>query len=130
MPATSDVRTPALQQREICMKKFLLATAVLLAVPAAANAQSDWFSPSYKTYQGFYVGAQGGLNWMLNTQSYVMDTGCTAVGKVCYDFVGPRVELEGMYHYNSGSAVVIFPTGYANVYGRIEQVSVMANVLY
>ena len=59
-----------------------------------------------------------------------MDTGWAAGGKVGYDFVGPRVELEGMYHYNTGSAVVIFPTGYANVNGRIEQVSVMANVLY
>ena len=40
-----------------------------------------------------------------------MDTGWAAGGKVGYDFVGPRVELEGMYHYNTGSAVVIFPTG-------------------
>ncbi len=112
------------------MKKFLLATAVMLAAPVAANAQSDWFSPSYQTYQGFYIGAQGGGNWLLNNQSYVMDTGWTAGGKVGYDFVCPRVELEGMYHYNTGSAVVIFPTGYANVAGRMEQVSVMANVLY
>ena len=112
------------------MKKLLLATALMFAVPAAANAQSDWFSPSSQTYQGFYIGAQGGANWLLNNQSYVMDTGWTAGGKVGYDFVGPRVELEGMYHYNTGSAVVIFPTGYANVTGRMEQVSVMANVLY
>ena len=112
------------------MKKLLMATALMLAVPAAANAQSDWFSPSSQTYQGFYVGIQGGANWLLNNQSYVMDTGWTAGGKVGYDFVGPRVELEGMYHYNTGSAVVIFPTGYANVTGRMEQVSVMANVLY
>ena len=59
-----------------------------------------------------------------------MDTGWTAGGKVGYDFVGLCVELEGMYHSNTGNAVVIFPTGYANVKGRIEQVSVMANVLY
>ena len=112
------------------MKKFLLATALTFAVPAAANAQSDWFSSTYKTYPGVYIGVQGGANWLLNNQSYVMDTGWTAGGKVGYDFVGPRVELEGMYHYNTGSAVVIFPTGYANVTGRMEQVSVMANVLY
>ena len=112
------------------MKKLLLATALMFAVPAAANAQSDWFSSTYKTYPGVYIGAQGGLNWLLNNQSYVMDTGWAPGGKVGYDFVGPRVELEGMYHYNTGSAVVIFPTGYANVNGRIEQVSVMANVLY
>ena len=54
------------------MKKFLLATAVAFAVPAAANAQSDWFSSTYKAYPGFYIGAQGGLNWLLNNQSYVM----------------------------------------------------------
>ena len=59
-----------------------------------------------------------------------MDIGWAAGGKVGYDFVGPRVELEGMYHSNNGNAVVIFPTGYANVRGRIEQASVMANVLY
>ena len=35
-----------------------------------------------------------------------------------------------MYHSNTGTAVVAFPTGYANVRGRIDQVSVMANVLY
>ena len=112
------------------MKKFLLAAAVVFAAPAAANAQSDWFSPSYQTYQGFYIGAQGGGNWLLNNQSYVMDTGWAAGGKVGYDFVGPRFELEGMYHSNTGTAVVIFPTGYANVRGRIEQASVMANALY
>ena len=50
-------------------------------------------------------------------------------GRVGYDFVGPRFEVEGMYHYNTGSTVVAFPTGYANVTGRIDQLSVMANVL-
>ncbi len=59
-----------------------------------------------------------------------MDTGWALGGKVGYDFVGPRVELEGMYHSNTGTAVVAFPTGYANVRGRIEQISVMANALY
>ena len=34
----------------------------------------------------------------------------TAGGRVGYDVVGPRVELEGMYRYNTGSPVVIFPT--------------------
>jgi outer membrane protein OmpA-like peptidoglycan-associated protein len=111
-------------------KKALLAAAAILALPAAANAQSSWFSPSSPAYPGFYIGAQGGANWLLNNQSYIMDTGWTLGGKVGYDFVGPRVELEGMYHSNTGSAVVAFPTGYATVSGKIEQVSVMANVLY
>jgi outer membrane protein OmpA-like peptidoglycan-associated protein len=111
-------------------KATFLATAVILALPTAAHAQSSWFGSAGPSYPGFYIGAQGGLNWLLNNQSYVMDTGWTAGGKVGYDFVGPRLELEGMYHSNNGTAVVAFPTGYANVRGRIEQVSVMANVLY
>ena len=113
------------------MKAAALITAAALAsLPCAANAQSDWFGATNPTWQGFYVGAQGGLNWLLNNQSYIMDTGWALGGKVGYDFVGPRVEVEGMYHSNTGSAVVAFPTGYATVNGRIEQVSVMANVLY
>jgi len=111
-------------------RKALLAAAAILALPAAANAQSSWFSPSAPAYPGIYIGAEGGLNWLLNNNSYVMDTGWAAGGKVGYDFVGPRVELEGMYHSNTGTAVVAFPTGYANVRGRIDQVSVMANLLY
>jgi outer membrane protein OmpA-like peptidoglycan-associated protein len=111
-------------------KTSLLAAAAILALPAAADAQSSWFSSAGPTYPGIYIGAEGGLNWLLNNNSYVMDTGWAAGGKVGYDFVGPRIELEGMYHSNTGNAVVAFPTGYANVRGRIDQVSVMANLLY
>ncbi|MBI2740901.1 MAG: OmpA family protein [Rhodospirillales bacterium] len=107
----------------------IVAAAVLAVLPSAAGAQS-LFEASNPTWSGFYVGAQGGLNWLLNNQSYIMDTGWAIGGKVGYDFVGPRVELEGMYHSNNGNAVVAFPTGYATVNGRIEQISVMANVLY
>jgi outer membrane protein OmpA-like peptidoglycan-associated protein len=35
-----------------------------------------------------------------------------------------------MYRSNTGTAVVAFPTGYANVRGKIDQVSVMGNLLY
>ena len=59
-----------------------------------------------------------------------MDTGWAAGGKVGYDFVGPRVELEGLYRSNTGTGNVLFPGGVANVRGRIDQVSVMANLLY
>jgi outer membrane protein OmpA-like peptidoglycan-associated protein len=114
-------------------KSTVLIAAAVLALPTAAHAQefwSSWFAPSVPTWQGFYVGAQGAANWLLNNNSYQMDTGWAAGGKVGYDFVGPRVELEAMYHSNTGTAVVAFPTGFANVTGRIEQVSVMANVLY
>jgi outer membrane protein OmpA-like peptidoglycan-associated protein len=112
------------------MKKALLAAAALIALPAVANAQSSWFAPTGPTYPGIYIGAEGAANWLLNNNSYVMDTGWAAGGKVGYDFVGPRVEVEGMYRSNTGTAVVAFPTGYANVRGKIDQVSVMGNLLY
>ena len=41
------------------MKKALIAAAALVALPMAAQAQTP--AP------GFYVGAEGGLNWLLNT---------------------------------------------------------------
>ena len=42
----------------------------------------------------------------MNNNSYQMDTGWAAGGKIGYDFVGPRVELEAMYHSNTGTGVV------------------------
>src|ERR1044072_1685114 len=105
-------------------KKSLMvaAAALVLTLPVAAQAQTN--------YPGFYIGAEGGLNWLLNNNSYQMDTGWAAGGKLGYDFVGPRVELEGLYHSNTGTGNVFFPGGVANVRGRIDQVSVMANLLY
>ena len=44
------------------MKKALLAAAALIALPAAANAQSSWFTPTAPAYPGIYIGAEGGLN--------------------------------------------------------------------
>jgi hypothetical protein len=80
-------------------------------------------------FQGVYIGAEGGLNWLLNN-SYIMNTGWAVGGKIGYDFVGPRVEIEGLYHSNTGTGVRAFPNGYATINGQIQQVSLMANVLY
>jgi outer membrane protein OmpA-like peptidoglycan-associated protein len=66
----------------------------------------------------------------LNNNSYIMNTGWAVGGKVGYDFVGPRIEVEGLYHSNTGSGVRAFPNGYAYINGQIQQVSVMANLLY
>jgi outer membrane protein OmpA-like peptidoglycan-associated protein len=110
-------------------KKSLLAAAALLVMPAAGQAQSLFGSPG-PAYPGFYIGAEGALNWLLNNNTYIMQTGWAAGGKIGYDFVGPRVEVEGLYHSNWGSGLVAFPNGFATVTGQIQQVSVMANLLY
>ena len=93
----------------------------------AANAQS-LFSPGTPAYPGFYIGGEGGLNWLLNNGSYSTDTGFAVGGKIGYDFVGPRIELEGVYRNNRGNGSA-FPRELI-VNGQINQVSAMANLLY
>ena len=110
------------------MKKALLAAAALVVLPVTAQSQS-MFEPG-PSFPGIYIGAQGGLNWLLNSGNNTMDLGYAVGGVVGYDFVGPRVELEGMFRSNNGSGTANFGNVFSNTRGRIEQVSVMANVLY
>src|ERR1700704_6771860 len=88
------------KEKMTAMKKVLLATAALVALPVMAQAQSQ---PN----PGFYIGAEGGLNWMFNTTANAANiypaTGWAAGGMVGYDFVGPRVELEGIYRSNQAT---------------------------
>jgi outer membrane protein OmpA-like peptidoglycan-associated protein len=106
------------------MKKGLLAAAAAVAIlPAGAQAQ-DVQMP------GVYFGVEGGLNWMFNTtilgQYVTPQTGWAAGGKFGYDFIGPRVEIEGLYRQNNHSSFF----GNRAITGQISQVSVMANLLY
>ena len=112
------------------MKRILVAAVVLSALPAVAQAQSSLFTPNYQPFPGVYVGAQGGLNWLLNSNNYNMDLGYAVGGVVGYDFVGPRVELEGMFRSNNGRGTANFGNVFSNTSGRIEQLSAMINVLY
>ncbi len=107
------------------MKRLVAGAAALLLAPFAAQAQSDWFTPG-QSQPGFYIGAEGGLNWLLNNSGNYYNIGWAAGGKVGYDFVGPRVELEGIYRSNSGNG----PGINTQVYGEIHQVSAMADLLY
>ena len=125
------------------MKKALVAAVIVLA-PLGAQAQS-------LQYPGFYIGAVGGLNWTLNTSfntnfaapafgvagsvntnSY-FQTGWAAGGMIGYDFVGPRVELEGMYRDNQATVNLtaggaVSPNFGADFNQTIQQVGNMAAV--
>ena len=111
------------------MKKAFVAAAALVALPVMAQAQSP--SP------GVYIGAEGGVNWLLNFNAntnvaaapvvgVTPTTGWMAGGVIGYDFVGPRVELEGIYRWN-GTNVGLPGTALNN---QIGQLGIMANLYY
>src|SRR5216684_3309138 len=106
------------------MKKVLLAAAAVVALPAIAQAQQDVYAP------GVYIGVEGGLNWLFNTTilgaNVSPQTGWALGGKIGYDFIGPRIEVEGLYRQNQTGQFF----GNRAINGQISQVSAMANFLY
>ncbi|CAN5923683.1 OmpA family protein [soil metagenome] len=121
------------------IKKLLAAVVAVTALPVAAHAQSASLQNP-----GFYVGVAGGLNWMFDTSYYdsvttrgtfsrqasheSYRTGWAAGGMIGYDFLGPRVEIEGMYRDTMGTLVIAgAPSNYAV---DKSQISTMLNVLY
>jgi len=109
------------------MKKLMIGAAALLALPGIANAQNA-FSSAFTPTPGVYVGVESGLNWLLNNGNLQSQTGYSVGGKVGYDFVGPRLELESLYRNNTASRFVNNGTSYAT--GQVNQVSLMTNALY
>ena len=120
------------------MKKLILGAALLAATPFCAQAQS--LQPG-----GVYLGVEGGLNWMFNnsftstltfpgfgsgstTTNLATNMGWVAGGVVGYDFLGPRVEVEGVYRENTGTLSISGINGSAGA--TINQISVMGNVYY
>jgi outer membrane protein OmpA-like peptidoglycan-associated protein len=106
------------------MKKVLIAVAAIAALPATTAQAQDVQMP------GVYFGVEGGLNWMLNTtilgQGVSPVTGWAAGGKIGYDFIGPRIEVEALYRENLNNNFF----GSRAITGRIAQTSFMANFLY
>ena len=104
------------------MKKAGLALLGLgLLLPSVAGAQA------INAQEGFYIGAGGGAAWFIGSNANGSTwTGWSAGGKVGYDFVGPRLELEAGYGQIPTS--VNIPGTAIN--GKIGQLTVMANLLY
>jgi OOP family OmpA-OmpF porin len=111
------------------MKNALLAAAALAMVPVVSQAQS-------LQYPGFFGGLEAGGNYMFQSGltnngfgSQVYPTiGYSFGGMVGYDFVGPRVALEGLYN-NSKSTI----SGASNLgtFGATkDEIAVMANLYY
>ena len=120
------------------MNRTWIAAAALAALPMTTQAQT-------LQYPGFYIGAEGGLNWLLNTSSTSnvfagggfagsfnsnlnTNLGWTAGGMIGYDFVGPRVELESRFIRNTGTLSV--PGANVSAGATVDQVPIMANLYY
>ena len=119
------------------MNRTWIAAAVLAALPMTTQAQS-------LQYPGFYIGAEGGINWLLNTSNTANvfagggaasgtvnlnnNLGWTVGGMVGYDFVGPRVELESRFIQNTGTLTV--PGAFGSIGTTVNQVPIMANLYY
>ena len=66
------------------------------------------------------------LNTTILNQSVQPQTGFAVGGVLGYDFVGPRVEVETVYRYNSNNANF----GGTALQNQVNQLGVLANVLY
>ena len=120
------------------MKRMVVGAALLAAAPFAAQAQS--LQPG-----GVYVGLEGGLNWIFNSSfnstatvapfftgsfqtNASWNTGYVLGGVVGYDFLGPRIELEGAYRANNGNITFGGTPGSAGIV--FQQINVMGNIYY
>ena len=111
------------------MKKALIIAATSIALPMMAQAQT-------LQYPGFYIGAEGGANWMFNTSANVPALGTTASispnlgwaagGVLGFDFVGPRVEIEGVYRSNTATVNV----NGGNFAMNKDDIGVLGNIFY
>ena len=119
------------------MKRMVVGAALLAAAPFAAQAQS--LQPG-----GVYVGLEGGLNWIFNSSfnstitippfgsgsfqtNASWNTGYVLGGVVGYDFLGPRIELEGAYRANNGNLTLGGVAGSAGI--NFQQINVMGDFL-
>ena len=119
------------------MKRMVVGAALLAAAPFAAQAQS--LQPG-----GVYVGLEGGANWIFNSTvngtvsvpagtvsgsgNASWNTGYVLGGQLGYDFVGPRIELEGAYRANTGNMTL--PGTAFNAGMNLQQINVMGNFYY
>ncbi len=88
-------------------KKALIVGAALMALPVASQAQS-------LQYPGFYMGAEGGGNWMFNTSAGTP----LGTGTICRDRI-----------YRNAQSTV--GSGPFNNFGMTkDDIGVLANVLY
>jgi outer membrane protein OmpA-like peptidoglycan-associated protein len=121
------------------VRKLLLATAAFAVVGAGAASADDWSAT------GWYAGAGAGINWADDTEETLdfstgvggtlpvaieWDTGWVVEADIGYRWAESwRLELEVSYRENDTDTFVSAGVPFT-VAGDLEQLSVMANLLY
>ena len=109
------------------MKKIWIMCAALAASPVAVHAQDKGdFWNAITPFQGFYIGAGGGITTPLSTPNSASGVGFVAGGKVGYDFVGPRLDLDVGY---GQTPLTVNVPGTALTY-KGGQLTVLGNLSY
>ncbi|HSI00710.1 MAG TPA: OmpA family protein [Reyranella sp.] len=103
------------------IRRVLAVASALAGLSAAAHAQEINAQP------GFYVGAGGGLAWTLNGGNTGAGTGWAVGGKVGYDFVGPRIDIDVGYGQIPLSNLNLPGTALNN---KVGQLVALANLSY
>jgi len=103
------------------VKKTAALVAAILAMPTLAQAQE------INAFPGFYIGAGGGITIPLTTSNNgASGVGWAVGGKVGYDFVGPRIDLDVGY----GQVPLNFNIPGTALNGKAGQLTALANLSY
>ena len=106
-----------------------LATAALIALPAAAHAQL-FDNTSWTPLSGRLRRRRGRPELAAEQQQLQHEHRLDRRRQGRLRLRRAAARVEGLYHSNTGSGVRGFPNGYARINGQIQQVSLMANALY
>jgi OOP family OmpA-OmpF porin len=101
-------------------KRAAFAVIAAVLTPVAVQAQD------IAAFPGFYVGAGGGISTPLSTPNNASGLGWVAGGKIGYDFVGPRIDLD--VGYGQTPLNVNIPGTAIN--GKAGQLTSLINVSY
>jgi OOP family OmpA-OmpF porin len=118
-------------------KLILLGTVAALSLAAASNTSAH--------NQGWYIGLEGGGTWVSDEEGFFginsapavlpetieFDTGWAVLATVGYAFESNwRVEFEAGYRQNDIESIAIFPFPAPFTGDEINEITLMANVLY
>jgi outer membrane protein OmpA-like peptidoglycan-associated protein len=101
-------------------KKIVVFAAALAATPTFAQAQEIDAQP------GFYIGAGGGITTPLSSPNNSTGVGPVVGGKIGYDFVGPRIDLDVGY----GSTPLNVNIPGTAITGKAGQLTGLVNLSY